>query len=236
MAGLLLAGVLSDTLLLKSPTTTERDHLAVQQLADWSFGDDKLGFTNYQSFGEAVLNAGAGLAVRQVEDIVNSDLKIYEGGGIKFGVAQIDVANLLELAGRLPEISAALAALCEAKGLKLAVLMVTDVVRGASRLVLAGQVERLNDLPYTRLPDGTPPALDPALWSVFSLDGVTRLRILQQQEGRRARQQIARDIGNCSPSPICQIHRREILQCLGAEDQGAERGSSRQVVQNPVTL
>jgi inorganic pyrophosphatase/exopolyphosphatase len=33
--------------------------------------------------------------------------------------------------------------------------MVTDVVRAASRLVLAGEVERLNDLPYTRLPDGT---------------------------------------------------------------------------------
>jgi len=160
MAGLLLAGVLSDTLLLKSPTTTERDHLAVQQLADWSFGDDRLSFANVQSFGEAVLNAGAGLAVRRVEDIVNSDLKIYEGGGIKFGVAQIEVANLLELADRLPEISAALAALCEAKGLKLAVLMVTDVVRGASRLVLAGQVERLNDLPYTRLADGTLDAPD----------------------------------------------------------------------------
>jgi hypothetical protein len=92
------------------------------------------------------------------------------------------------------------------------------------------------DLTPTRLPDGTPPALDPALRSVLSLYGVTRLRILQQQEGCRARQEIARDIGNRSPSPIGQIHRREILQCLRTEDQGAERRSSRQVVKNPVTL
>ncbi len=160
IAGLLLAGLLSDTLLLKSPTTTERDHQAAEQLADWALPDSQLPFTNYQSFGEAVLNAGAGLAVRRVEDLITSDLKIYEGGGIKFGVAQVEVADLLELSDRLPEISPALAALCEAKGLKLAVLMVTDVVRSASRLVLAGQVERLNDLPYTRLPDGTLDAPD----------------------------------------------------------------------------
>ncbi len=48
-----------------------------------------------------------------------------------------------------------------ARGLAINVLMVTDVVRGSSRLVLAGpQVERLNDLPYTRLPDSTLDAPD----------------------------------------------------------------------------
>jgi inorganic pyrophosphatase/exopolyphosphatase len=51
--------------------------------------------------------------------------------------------------------------MCESKGLGLAVLMVTDVVRGASRLVLAGtEAGRLNDLPYNRLPDGTLDAPD----------------------------------------------------------------------------
>jgi manganese-dependent inorganic pyrophosphatase len=160
LAGLLLAGLLADTLILKSPTTTERDHHAAERLSQWALSNNQLPFPNYQSFGSAVLSAGAGLSVRAVADIVNSDLKIYEGGEIKFGVAQVEVASLLELGERLSELAAALTALGESKGLALTVLMVTDVVRGASRLVLAGQTERLNDLPYTRLSDGTLDAPD----------------------------------------------------------------------------
>lgn len=160
VAGLLLAGLMADTLVLKSPTTTERDRQAAERLAGWALPAGSLPFESYQAFGSAVLAAGAGLAVRTVESIINSDLKMYEGGGIKFGVAQAEVASLLELPERLEEISAGLNALCQSKGLGLAALMVTDVVRNASRLVLAGHVERLDDLPYTRLPDGTLDAPD----------------------------------------------------------------------------
>ncbi len=156
IAGLLLAGLLADTLILKSPTATERDWRAAERLAAWSLGGELLPYVDYRAFGEAVLAAGAGLSVRSVDDVLNNDLKLYEGGEIKFGVAQVEVANLHELNDRLGEISAGLETMCEFRGLGLAVLMVTDVVRGGSRLVLAGEnAERLNDLPYTRLPDGT---------------------------------------------------------------------------------
>jgi manganese-dependent inorganic pyrophosphatase len=160
MAGLLLAGLMSDTLVLKSPTTTARDRVAAKRLEGWWLSG---GGTAYQSFGEfgaAVLAAGAGLAVRDVESIVNTDLKIYEGGGIKFGVAQVEVANLHEVDNRLEEIRAGLESLVKSRGLALAVLMVTDVVRGGSRLVLSEQSERLNDLPYQRMADGTLDAPD----------------------------------------------------------------------------
>ena len=160
IAGLLLAGLLSDTLILRSPTTTERDQRAAERLSQWALADKGLPFKTYREYGEAILAAGSDLSVRGVESILNSDLKIYEGGDIKFGVAQVEVANLDQLNGRLEEISAGLEALCAARGLALAVLMVTDVVRGSSRLVLAGETERLNDLPYTRLPDGTLDAPD----------------------------------------------------------------------------
>lgn len=162
IAGLLLAGLLSDTLVLKSPTTTKRDWQAAERLTEWAgLGRvDGLPFADYKAYGESLLAAGAGLAVREVDDILNSDLKLYEGGGMKFGVAQVEVTNLLELEPRLEEISAGLKALCKANGLSFAVLMVTNVVRGKSRLVLAGDIERLNDLPYNPLPDGTLDAPD----------------------------------------------------------------------------
>ena len=160
LAGLMLAGLLSDTLILKSPTTTERDRQAAGRLGEWALGQAGLPFESYQAYGEAVLTAGAGFAVRDVESLLNSDLKVYDAGAIKFGIAQTEVASLHELENRLPEIQPALAKLCDSKGLTLAVLMVTDVVRGSSRLVLAGQQSALYDLPYTRLPDGTLDAPD----------------------------------------------------------------------------
>ncbi|MEP7358002.1 MAG: DHHA2 domain-containing protein [Anaerolineales bacterium] len=161
LAGLLLAGLLSDTLILRSPTTTERDRAAAHVLSGWALGSGGLRYADFEAFGEAVLSAGAGFAVRSLESIVNSDLKIYEGGEFKFGIAQAEVANLMELDERLPAIRTELQSLCATRGLALAVLMVTDVVRGGSRLVLAGaQAARLDDLAYKRLPDGTLDAPD----------------------------------------------------------------------------
>jgi manganese-dependent inorganic pyrophosphatase len=140
---------------LKSPTTTERDRQAANRLGGWALGQAGLPFDGWQAFGEAVLAAGAGFAVRSIESILNEDLKLYEGGDVKFGIAQAELANLHELADRLTAVRDGLEALRVSKGLDLAVLMVTDVVRGSSRLVLAGEEGALSDLPYKRLPDGT---------------------------------------------------------------------------------
>ena len=157
LAGVLLAGILSDTLILKSPTTTPRDQTAVHWLAEAALGgaEGALPFGGFQAYGEAVLAASAGLGSRDVMSVVQNDLKLYEGGGVRFGIAQAEAPNLLELGAQLSELTSALEGLCQTRGLVLAVLMVTDVVRGVSRLVVAGETARLNDLPYTRLSDGT---------------------------------------------------------------------------------
>jgi manganese-dependent inorganic pyrophosphatase len=161
LAALLLAGLLSDTLILRSPTTTKRDHGAAECLFDWARETPAWSFETFTAYGEGVLAAGAGLAVRSVESILNTDLKLYENEEVRFGIAQAEVGNLHELTDRLAEITAGLTSLAEARGLGLAVLMVTDVVRGSSRLVLAGPaVARLDDLPYDRLTDGTLHARD----------------------------------------------------------------------------
>jgi manganese-dependent inorganic pyrophosphatase len=161
LAALLLAGLLSDTLILRSPTTTRRDNGAAEGLLDWARETPDWTFETYGAFGEAVLSAGAGLAVRGIESILNTDLKLYENDGVRFGIAQFEVGNLHELTDRLTEITVGLKTLADARGLGLAVLMVTDVVRGSSRLVLAGPAAaRLDELPYERLPDGTLNARD----------------------------------------------------------------------------
>ena len=128
---------------------------AAARLGGWALGPGGLPFESWQAFGEAVLSSGASFAVRSLASILNDDLKLYEGGEVKFGIAQAELANLHELADRLLEVRAGMEALRDSKGLDLLVLMVTDVVRGSSRLVLAGEQGALSDLPYKRLPDGT---------------------------------------------------------------------------------
>ncbi len=156
LAGLLLAGLLSDTLTLTSPTTTERDQRAAERLGRWAFvKNGPLSGMDIQSFGQQLIQAGSGLATREPEEIVSTDLKMYEAGGFRFAIAQVEVTDLLQLHEHLQGLNQALHALRERRGLDFAMLMVTDVVRGTSRLLLENPPAELNDLPYPRQPEGT---------------------------------------------------------------------------------
>ena len=156
LAALLLAGIVSDTLILTSPTTTNRDREAIERLLRWAkIGDSPLAGETLQSFGEQVLQAGAGLASRTPDEIVGADFKQYEAAGLKFGVSQVEVTNRSQLAEYMTALDAALVKLRDSTGLDFAMLMVTDVVRRGSRLLLTNDVPALEGLPYPRREDGT---------------------------------------------------------------------------------
>ena len=156
IAGMLLAGLLSDTLILTSPTATERDHLAAKRLGRWAFvmGGPLEGET-IQTYGEKILSAGAGLSSRTPKEIVSGDMKLYEGGNYRFAVAQAEVTDLQQLAKHLDELQTALEDLRSKNAVDFAMLLVTDVVRGSSRLLIVEEPSELNDLPYPRQSDGT---------------------------------------------------------------------------------
>lgn len=156
LAGLLLAGLLSDTLVLTSPTTTERDQRAAERLARWSFvRHGPLEGESIQPYGEKVLHAGAGLSARDPGEIVTADMKMYEAGGLRFAIAQVEVTDLMQLNEHLQALHLSLSALRDRRALDFAMLMVTDVVGGSSRLLLSNEPAAFDDLPYPRQPDGT---------------------------------------------------------------------------------
>jgi manganese-dependent inorganic pyrophosphatase len=157
LAGVLLAGLLSDTLILTSPTTTARDKQAAERLARWAFvGGSPLKGETIESYGNAVLSAGAGLSNRNPEEVVSTDIKTYEAGGFKFAIAQAEVTDLLQLSEHLAPLTRALDELKDKRGLDFAMLLITDIVRGSSRLIISSNAPPiLNDLPYPPLPDGT---------------------------------------------------------------------------------
>jgi manganese-dependent inorganic pyrophosphatase len=157
LAGALLAGLLSDTLILTSPTTTPRDKLAADRLARWAFvGGGPLKGQTIESFGKDLLGAGAGLSNRDPNVIVNTDIKQYEAGGFKFAIAQAEVTDLVQLSEHLAPLTKALDTLKDKQGLDFAMLLITDIVRGSSRLIISSRASPvLDDMPYPPLADGT---------------------------------------------------------------------------------
>lgn len=156
LAGVLLAGLLSDTLILTSPTTTPRDHQAAERLARWAFTKGApLSDETIQSYGTQVIQAGSGLAARNADEIVSTDIKVYEAGGLDFAIAQVEVTDLLQLKEHQADLLEALCRVRDRRGLAFVMLMVTDVVRGTSRLLLTDDLPALAELPYPRQTDGS---------------------------------------------------------------------------------
>jgi manganese-dependent inorganic pyrophosphatase len=156
LAGLMLAGLLSDTLILKSPTTTPRDRQAAERLSRWAFvGGSALAAETIISYGQKVLAASAGLSSRTPYEVVTTDLKIYRAGGYQFAIAQAEVTDLNEVVENLGQLTKALGELCDRRGLDFATLMVTDVVRSSSRLILVKAPPVLDGMPYPPQQDGT---------------------------------------------------------------------------------
>lgn len=156
IAGLLLAGLFSDTLNLASPTTTERDRKAALRLSRWAFiNGSPLELETQDSFGQKVLSASAGLSNRSASDVVSSDLKIYKAGNFDFAISQAEVSDLHEVSEHLVDFKYALDELREKKSLDFAILMVTDIVRGSSKLIFSNPPAILEQLPYSSQVDNT---------------------------------------------------------------------------------
>lgn len=156
IAALLLAGLLSDTLILNSPTTTERDRQAGERLVRWAFsGGSSLPEETLESYGHKVVTAGSGLSTRPAIDVVKNDMKVYTLDPYTFAISQAEVSDLVEVSEHIDDLQQALVDLQKSKGLSFAMLMVTDVVRGSSRLLVANPPPALTGLPYKPLPDGT---------------------------------------------------------------------------------
>jgi len=156
IAAILISGVVSDTLNLISPTTTPRDHDALSRLSRWAFSDKYvLKDENLDTYAEKILGAGSGLGTQPATEIINRDMKTYESGDYKFSISQAEVSDLYELNEHKEKLQHALNEFRKSRDYDFAVLMVTDVVRGSSRLLMENTPAILDDLPYSRDSDGT---------------------------------------------------------------------------------
>ena len=131
IAGLLLAGLVSDTLNLTSPTTTEQDMDILQKLEAIS-GEDATEFT------EKLFESGSVLISRTAAEAITTDCKEYVEQGKRFSVAQIEEIGFDRFLKRKEQVFAALEDYRMSNGYFFSALMVTDVVAQDSLLLVAG--------------------------------------------------------------------------------------------------
>jgi manganese-dependent inorganic pyrophosphatase len=130
-ATMLLGAILSDTVILNSPTTTERDHAVVEYL-------ERVLALDAQQMGREMFEATADVSEVSAEEIITRDAKQYQvTGGHPISIAQIEVVGkgLLE---RKDELLEAMRRERERRGFQLYVLMITDVLTKGTELLVAG--------------------------------------------------------------------------------------------------
>ena len=131
MAGLMVAAVLSDTMLLKSPTTTPEDIAAVEYLGN-ALEEDPL------AFGARMYNAKFSFASLLSEEIATNDLKKFVFGSVTVGISQVEVGDKAVVLERKVEILEAMAQYQSRHGLDLMLLMVSDILREGTELLAVG--------------------------------------------------------------------------------------------------
>ncbi|HFI0104330.1 TPA: manganese-dependent inorganic pyrophosphatase [Streptococcus suis] len=131
VAGLLLSGLISDTLLLKSPTTHATDPQVAAELAE-------IAGVNLEEYGLTLLKAGTNLASKSAEELIDIDAKTFGLNGNDVRVAQVNTVDIAEVLERQAEIEAAMTAASAANGYSDFVLMITDIVNSNSEILALG--------------------------------------------------------------------------------------------------
>ncbi len=146
IAGVMLSGILSDTLIFKSPTTTTRDRAAAVWLADNAEVD-------LYKYGRDLIDASPGLSDRPASDIIDADRKNYDMASRTVSIAQIEVTDLNEIPDRRADLLGALLERLEREQLSFICLMVTDVITLKSHLLCQADSALLGQLPFPRVAD-----------------------------------------------------------------------------------
>lgn len=128
---LMASAIMSDTLLLKSPTTTDHDIEALNEL-------EKISGIDIKEYGLEMLKAGTDLDDFTAEQLINLDAKSLDKSGCKFTIAQVNTVSIPDVLKRQEELENAMKEKIEENGLELFVLAITDILDSNSEIIALG--------------------------------------------------------------------------------------------------
>ncbi|MDH6349586.1 manganese-dependent inorganic pyrophosphatase [Brevibacillus sp. 1238] len=141
IAGLMLSAIISDTLLLKSPTCTAQDVAAAHELAE-------IAGVDLQAYGLEMLKAGADLSDKTIAQLLSLDAKEFQMGSAKVEIAQVNAVDVNDVLARQSELEAAISAIIAEKGLDLFVFVVTDILNNDSVALALGKATEAVEKAY----------------------------------------------------------------------------------------
>jgi manganese-dependent inorganic pyrophosphatase len=136
IAGLLCSAIISDTLLFKSPTSTATDKLMLRRLAEIANIDP-------EKFAQDMFKAGTSLQGKTLDEIFNQDFKIFNIGSLKVGVGQVTTMDTEGFASMKKDMIKYMEHRANDESFNLLILMVTDLLKDGSELLVAGDEKYL---------------------------------------------------------------------------------------------
>lgn len=136
IAGLMFSGILSDTLLLKSPTTTEIDKIAIKEL-------EVILNLDYEKYGLEMYKAGASIEGKTIEEIINNDYKEYQINNKHLGIGQVLTLSIDEIEKNKVKYINELNKIAKDKGLDICLMFVTDIINNGSYIYYNNSNENL---------------------------------------------------------------------------------------------
>lgn len=149
VAGLLLAGLLIDTLILRSPTSTTKDERVAGELANIA-GED------IEQYGQEIFAAAAAdLSARPAESLITADFKEFTVGDTKFAIGTIETASPATIEQRIPELLKAMQRIAQERGYASLLFMLVDIINMQCHLLIWGGEQAVAEVLGVPLePDG----------------------------------------------------------------------------------
>jgi manganese-dependent inorganic pyrophosphatase len=131
IAGVLMSGIIADTLLLNSPTTTPLEG----ELLDWL---SPIAGTSAKDLADLIFSSGSVILSSSPADVIRSDCKVYSEGDLRYSVSQIEEMGFNNFWKHVEKLETSLQDHCESEQLSFSLLLVTDINSQNSLLVVAG--------------------------------------------------------------------------------------------------
>lgn len=144
IAGIMMSGLISDTLLLNSPTTTAKDGAILAWLS-------KIAGVDPKQLADEIFSSGSVILANPPEKVVRSDFKIYDEEGIRFAVSQVEELGFGNFWQHAKAIAQALADLRADERLAFACLLVTDINTQNSLLIVKGDAGLIQRISYAHV-------------------------------------------------------------------------------------
>lgn len=144
LAGILMSGIISDTLNLQSPTSTPKD----KDILQWLEGVSRIGADD---LAQIIFSSGSViLGAESMEQVLQSDMKQYDESGVRFSVSQVEELGFDNFWNHAEELSEALKRLRLSENYLFSALLVTDINRQNSLLLVEGPEELIEKINYPR--------------------------------------------------------------------------------------